>query len=239
MTQSDLARAVSAAFELDAWVNPHRDHIDLRIVGGTVILTGEVAEISAKRRAYYAALDVAGVAGVEDRLTVSPAEQMGDDEIGMHFGKVFSEDLAFKHYNLTILNRKGERVIVRQLEEEGGHLLVYVQSGAVHLEGKVRALCDRRLTEVLAWWIPGSRNVVNDLKVVPPEEDNDDQLREAILLAWDVDPFLDPQQLDCRSQNGEVLLTGFVTQAEQVKLAEHDCWFVEGVKKVDNRLTLT
>ncbi|GAB6067232.1 hypothetical protein JCM13664_05500 [Methylothermus subterraneus] len=239
MAQNDtLIKAVYAAFELDPQVNPHRDRIAVQYHAGGIVLTGEVAEISAKRRAYYTALEVPGVSSVDDRLRVKPAQAMGDDEILAHLTKMLYEDLAFKHYGLSAINHKGERQILRQLDGQAGSFLVHVEDGTVTLSGQVKSLCDRRLAEVMAWWVPGSGNVVNQLKVTPPEEDNDDQLKEAILLALDLDPFVDYQQLAIQCRAGSVLLEGVVPVAEQVRLAEHDCWYVEGVKKVENRLRL-
>ena len=235
----DLVKAVYAAFEIDPQVNPHRDRITVQFQpGNTIILSGEVSEIAAKRRAYYTALAVPGVTNVDDRLQVKPAQAMGDDEILTHLTKMLYEDLAFKHYGLTAIDHKGEREVLRQLDGQAGFFLVTAEEGTVYLNGEVKSLCDKRLAEVMAWWVPGSRNVVNQLKVTPPEEDNDDQLKEAILLALDIDPFVDYQQLAIQCRAGEVILEGVVPVAEQVKLAEHDCWYVEGVKKVENRLHL-
>ena len=239
MTSNDLAKAVYAAFEIDPWVNPHRDQITIEHQGSTIILTGEVAEISAKRRAYYVALSVPGVTAVDERLTVRPAEEMEDDQILDHLARMLLEDLAFKHYGVVYIDHKGEREILRQLDDEAGYFQIHSEGGTVSLEGQVRSLCDRRLAEVMAWWVPGSRNVINGLQVVPPEQDSDEQIKEAILLALDIDPLVDYIQLAIQCQNGEIVITGAVPVAEQILLAEHDCWYVEGVKKVDNRLQLS
>jgi len=238
MGRNEIANSVRSAFELDRWINPQRDQINIETLGGVVILTGEVADIAAKRRAYHVALEIPGVAGVDDRLTVKPSEPMGDDEILVHFRKMLMEDAVFSHYGVTTINHKGEKDVLRQLDGEAGHFLLHVEEGIVYLEGKARALCDRRLAGVMAWWVPGSRNVINDLKVTPPEEDNDDQLKEAIVLALDADPFVDSQQVTVVCREGEVTLMGRVAVAEQVRLLEHDCWYVEGVKKVENSLEL-
>ncbi len=238
MTTNDLAKAVYAAFEVDPWVNPHRDRITIEGQGGTVVLTGEVAEISAKRRAYYVASAVPGVTAVDERLTVKPAEEMQDDQILDHLAKMLLDDLAFKHYGLVCIDHKGEKEVLRRLDDEAGRFQIHSRDGTVLLEGQVRSLCDRRLAEVMAWWVPGSRNVVNHLKVEPPEQDGDEQIKEAILLALDIDPLVDYVQMAIQCRDGEVVMTGAVPVAEQIRLAEHDCWYVAGVRKVENRLQL-
>ena len=40
----------------------------------------------------------------------------------------------------------------------------------------------KRLAGVLAWWVPGTRDVVNGLEVVPIREDSDDEIAEAVNL---------------------------------------------------------
>lgn len=235
---NELAKAVYAAFEVDPWVNPHRDEITIDCQGGVVTLTGEVAEISAKRRAPLVARDVPGVTTVDDRLTVKPAEAMGDDEILVHLRKMILDDLALAHYDLVTINHKGEAERWRENPEHPGRIVLHAEDGGVYLEGRARSLCDRRLVEVMAWWVPGSRNVVNDLEVVPPEEDNDDQLKEAIVLVLDLDPFVDHEEILFTCRNGEVTLKGRVPVPEQIKLAEHDCWYIDGVRKVENQLEL-
>ncbi len=238
MNQSEFAKAVRAAMELDPWVNPHRDQIEVECLGNVVILKGEVAEISAKRRANYCALEVEGVSAVDDRVLVHPAEEMGDDEILDHLAKALYGDLAFQHYGLVTVDHKGEKEIWRQLTPQDGEFLLHVADGVVHLEGRVKSLCDRRLAEVYGWWVPGSRNVANDLAVTPPEEDSDEQLQEALRVVLDADRFIDAVEVTCLCQNFEVTLTGVVPLREQIKLAENDCWYTEGVRKVNNQLDL-
>jgi hypothetical protein len=41
---------------------------------------------------------------------------------------------------------------------------------------------------LLAWWVPGSRDVVNGIAVEPPEEDAPIRIEEAVRIALDKDP---------------------------------------------------
>ncbi|HXJ34045.1 MAG TPA: hypothetical protein VMS22_08385 [Candidatus Eisenbacteria bacterium] len=38
---------------------------------------------------------------------------------------------------------------------------------------------------LLGWWVPGSRDVVNDLEVVPFQADSDDEITDAVRSALD------------------------------------------------------
>ena len=61
------------------------------------------------------------------------------------------------------------------LKPNGEHVEAAVRDGVVTLNGRVQSLSHKRLAGVLAWWVPGTRNVVNGLDVQPPEEDTDDE----------------------------------------------------------------
>ena len=62
------------------------------------------------------------------------------------------------------------------LADLGGDAFVdlEVEVGVVTLNGQVPGLDDKRLAGVLAWWVPGSRDVINGVAVEPPEDDDRD-----------------------------------------------------------------
>lgn len=47
--------------------------------------------------------------------------------------------------------------------------MIEVKKGIVTLNGEVPSLTHKRLAGVLAWWVPGTRDVVNGLEEVPAE----------------------------------------------------------------------
>jgi osmotically-inducible protein OsmY len=90
---------------------------------------------------------------------------------------------------------------------------------------------------VLAWWTPGCRDVLNGLKVVPPESDNDDEIADAVRLVLEMDPVLPrAEEIALRVRGRAVTLEGVVPSEEQRRRAESDAWFVLGVEKVVNRI---
>jgi osmotically-inducible protein OsmY len=72
--------------------------------------------------------------------------------------------------------------------------------GTVLLEGKVPSFSHQRLAGVLAWWVPGRQNVLNCLEAVPPEEDNDDEVTDAVRLVLEKDPFVNAGQIRISTQ---------------------------------------
>ncbi|HEX5084031.1 MAG TPA: BON domain-containing protein, partial [Blastocatellia bacterium] len=108
--------------------------------------------------------------------------------------------------------------------------------GVVLLEGQAPSLSHKRLAGVLAWWVPGSRDVLNCLEVVPPEEDNDGEITDAVKLILDKDPFVDDVEILVTARNRVVTLDGAVRSEGEKGMAEFDAWFVFGVDKVINKI---
>jgi osmotically-inducible protein OsmY len=86
--------------------------------------------------------------------------------------------------------------------------------------------------------VPGTQNVLNCLTVEPPEEDSDDELTDAVRLVLEKDPFLNADQIQILSHNGQITLDGVVDTHAEMEFAVHDAWYVFGVDKVVNNLAL-
>jgi osmotically-inducible protein OsmY len=126
--------------------------------------------------------------------------------------------------------------IVQQPTAGTGSIDVKVEDGVVTLDGDVAGLVLKRLAGVLAWWVPGSRDVVNGIGVTPPEADNDDAITDAVRIALEKDPFVNAEQVRVGTQNGVVTLRGLVPTESEREVAEFDAWYVFGVDKVVNRI---
>jgi len=113
---------------------------------------------------------------------------------------------------------------------------VEVKDGVVTLNGEVPSLTHKRLAGVLAWWVPGTRDVVNGLEEVPTEEDNDDELIDAVRLVLEKDPFVNASKIRVSSKDWVVTLEGLVPTEAMKQMAERDAWYVLGVKEVVNRI---
>ena len=96
----------------------------------------------------------------------------------------------------------------------------------------------KRLIGATAWWVPGVRDLINNLSVMHPEQDNDNQIVEACETVLEKDPFVDETEVLVRAHNGVVTLLGSVCSLGEKQMAEDDCWYVLGVKDVINKLTI-
>ena len=113
---------------------------------------------------------------------------------------------------------------------------VMVNDGVVTLDGQVSSLSHKRLAGVLAWWVPGSRDVVNGLEVVPVQEDSDDEIAEAVKLVLEKDPLINAYRIRVTVRADVVTLEGLVVNNAESEMAEMDAWYVSGVDRVVNRL---
>jgi osmotically-inducible protein OsmY len=235
MNRETTIKQVRAVLEKDPRINLHRYPIAIAAQNGDLILTGEVESIAAKKLALLAAADIHGVQRIVDRLKVTPAQKMGDAEIRDHVCRVLLEEPALER--CTIRGLVGDVVpIGRDTTQPDGSIVVAVSGGVVTLNGEVPSLMHKRLAGVLAWWVPGTCDVVNGLEEVPAEEDNDDELTDAVRLALEKDPFVNAVKIRVTTQDWIVTLDGLVPNETMKQTAERDAWYVLGVKEVDNRI---
>ena len=231
-----IVTEVAAALERDTAVNLHEFPLRLEFDDGVLTMEGEVEHIMAKKQALETAATVAGVARIVDRLRLAPAERMQDGEVRDHVcTALLSENLLATCAVLAIV--KGRPEVVRETgRDEGGSIDVEVNDGVVILNGAVSSLSAKRLAGVLAWWVPGSRDVVNGIEVAPPEEDNDDEVVDAVRLVLEKNPLVNESQIRATCRDYTVTLEGIVKSEAQRRMAEADCWYVFRVDRVANLL---
>ncbi len=234
--EETIVKQVRAALENEPRINVHRHPVRVAVASEAVVLEGEVGSIAAKKRAMRLSAAVDGVRGVVDRLHVAPAEHRGDGEIrdaltGLLLGELELRDCAMR------VRVKGAMETLRDVpSRSAGAIELAIDDGVVTLEGTVISLSHKRLVGVLAWWAPGSRDVINSLEVVPPEEDNDGEIIDALGLVYEVDPVVRHDMINISCHDGVVTLSGAVaTEAERAR-AEFDAWALFAVDEVDNRM---
>jgi osmotically-inducible protein OsmY len=214
----------------------HRHPIRLGFSGDDLILEGEAANIAAKKLALEIAGAVYGVGRIVDRLRVAPAERMGDAEIRDHLCRLLIQETAFDTCTIRAADKNAPKTIRESDIEPAGEISVAVEDGVVILNGPVPSLCHKRLAGVLAWWVPGTRDVVNGLEEVPADADSDDEITDAVRLVLEKDPFVKSDQIRVTTYRSIVTLEGTVPSKESSELAEVDAWYVFGVDNVVNKV---
>jgi osmotically-inducible protein OsmY len=227
----EIVEQLAEAIERDTRIAARPHDIRIARLDHVLRLEGEVPDIAAKRRACAHALACPGIQ-VIDRIRVLPDEPMADGLIRVHVVDSLLEDTAFGDCTLRF-ERDGEVVVAREaIIFPHGSVCVHVADGEVTLEGNVPSLAHDRLAGVLAWWVPGTRNVVDDLLVSPPEEDSDEEITEAVRLALEKDPLVDAAQVAVTTRGRVVTLTGTLASDVQRHACERDAWYVNGVLDV-------
>jgi osmotically-inducible protein OsmY len=230
---SDLYARLQHQLGLDA----RQQQVAIEMMGGVVVLDGEVDDISTKRRVARAAREAFGEDQVEDRLTVRPTQSREDGAISTTLCETLLQESVFRRFSMNLW-RKEEMHMIRDVPANGeGHLDVIVDNGVVTLAGEVWSLSHARMAELLAWWTPGVRGVINRLAIVPDEQDNDDEISDAVRLALDKDPLVQSEQIRVTTRDQVVILEGLVRGSEERQMAELDVWYLgSAVAGVSNQI---
>jgi osmotically-inducible protein OsmY len=212
------------------------DRVEVALADDVLTVEGEVGDLARKRRLLARAAGHPAVTGIVDRLRVRPARPMGDGEIRDHVRDALVAEPAF--LGLGVHERvKDEVVLVRAASQQPpGDVCVAVDDGVVTLSGAVPSLAHKRLAGVLVWWVPGGRDVVNALEVVPAQADSDDEITDAVRMALEKDPFVGAGQVRVTTRGRVVTLAGVVPKEAEREMAERDAWCVAGVDDVRNEL---
>jgi osmotically-inducible protein OsmY len=236
-TPEELTRAVHVALGGEPRIDLTHHPIQLGMEWGDLVMEGELEDVAAKKLALERAAAVPGVDRIIDKLRVRPARPMTDGEVRQHACNALLGEPALQHIGLRV--RDGSEVRELRAAAPGsrsGTIELRVEDGVVTLDGDVGGLGAKRLAEVLVWWIPGVRDVVNGLGVDPREQDNDSEMTEAVRIALEKDPFVNAGSIHVSTRNSVVTLTGAVASPEQRHMAEMDAWYVWGVDRVVNQL---
>ncbi len=206
-----LKAELTSTLKIDPKTNP----IKIKAEGDAILMEGTVAGIDLKKKALLIAMDLPDFTGIIDRLRVKPSSTMGHREIAAHIKDAFTEEPTLDAAKITI-----------DVNIEG----------VVDIEGTVASLSHKRIAGVLAWWVPGVADVINSLEVTPPEEDNADEITDAVKMVLEKDTLVDESSIRVHTEGWIVRLSGVVKSEEQKQAAENDAWYIWGVHEVINEL---
>jgi len=236
-----ILKTVWAALEREPHINLHRWPVRLDMTDdNALVVEGDMESVAAKKRVLEIAGTTPEVRGVVDRLHVAPSEHKSDGEILDGLKALLLDARELKNCTLRVM-KKGQAITVQEAggEDASGDILVAVKDGVVTLDGWAISLSHKRLAGVLAWWVPGCRDVVDGMEVAPPEQDNDDEVSDALSLVLEMDPMIPhPEQIGIHTRNYVVTLEGLVASQTEKDRAEQDAWCLFAVDKVINHLAV-
>jgi osmotically-inducible protein OsmY len=233
-----IIKAVQAAWEHEAQINLHTHPVTISYENEVLTLEGEVKDVAAKKLCMELAIAVPGVTGIVDRLHVIPAVRIGDGAILKAVRDVLLQEPALQDCAVRVRSKGRVETIRESAAPNSGVIELSVNDGVVLLDDHVPSLAQKRLAGVLAWWVPGSRDVINGMAVEPHEEDNDEELLDAVRLVLEKDPFVNADQIRVSAKNSVITLEGLVINDVQRRMAQNDAWYVFGVDKVIDMLQM-
>lgn len=232
----EVTGTIRAGLEREPRVNLHSHPIEITFADGVVTMSGEVGGVAAKKIALNIAAKPSPVSGIVDRLRVEPSEPMEDGAIRGHVCNALTSEPAFKQYSVRAMVKQ-EMESVRSVDVDR-FFEVEVTEGIVTLNGTAESISHKRLAGVLAWWVPGSRDVVNGIELSSNMEEQDDELVDLIRIVLEKDPLVNASQISLHSSDGVVTLEGGVATPNSKWAAEADVWYVLGVNEVVNLLVV-
>ncbi|QBQ53130.1 BON domain-containing protein [Nitrosococcus wardiae] len=247
--QDDIIKQARAILEYDERINLHRSPIEISIRNGTLMLAGEVEDLTTKKCALQLLRNqqLAGVSTFVDRLTVRPTEQRGDGALRDTLCRALLEESTFR--NCTLQGRAkevaGQGQGFKKVDfetwqqadrEPSGLVQISVEEGAVILEGHVPSPSHKYLIGTMSWWLRGGRNVENRLEVVPAREETEEELVDGLRLILEKDRLVEADQIRIDIRNRVITLTGWVATEEEKGMAEADAWCLSGVADVVNQI---
>lgn len=213
-TANDPVKALKAALTEKLRIDHRLNPVTVLMEGSSILIEGMVEDIALKKRALLMAMGLSGVEGVIDRLRVRPSKPMTDAEIRDHFYSALSEEPTLQTCGIR----------------------AEVKDGVVDIEGTVGSLTHKRLAGVLAWWVPGTLDVINSLEVSPPMADNEDEITDALRIVLEKDRLVDASSITCSNKGYVVTLKGVAVSDEVKRAAEEDAWYLWGVNDVVNNI---
>ncbi|MFP2924944.1 BON domain-containing protein [Pyxidicoccus sp. 3LG] len=238
-TVDSLLEAVREALAREPRLDLRRYPIRLWWEWNDLGMAGELPDVASKKLALERAAAVPGVDHIIDQLHVIPDRRLPDAELLEHVCRDLAAEPALLPF--TLRARVGGEV--RTWRDAGPEardaIEVRVEDGVVTLDGDVTGLGHKRLAGVLAWWVPGVRDVVNGMGVSPHEQDNDGEMADGVRIALEKDPLVSTESVSISSRSGVVTLSGAVSSELERDAAERDAWCVWGVDRVENQLVIS
>ena len=200
---------------------------------GEVTLTGAVPTEEVKGLAAAIARDTSGVSTVQNNLTVNPGVAANPEAASI------SDRVADLEIKTLVTDH-----LARATELQNEHITVQVSKRRVSLDGTVDSPAQRRAADRIALLVPGVLELASNLTVTnatgSPEsapESADNRLARRVEFELFATKAVALKDVQIRSQDGAVFLSGKVGSRAERLLAERVTQSVEGVKKVVNNLS--
>jgi osmotically-inducible protein OsmY len=193
---------------------------------GAVTLTGEVPSEETRRLAAAIAQDTPGVTLVQNNLVVNPGAERNKDTL--------ADRVADLEIKTIVIDQLAQSPEVREKR-----LTVRVSKRIVTLDGAVDSPAQKRGAEQIVLQVPGVQGLAGQISVANvtgSPETVEDKLARRVEFELYSTRAVPLKNVQIRSQDGTVILTGGVGSRAEKLLAERVTQSVDGVKRVVNNL---
>ena len=221
-SDSDVAADVRWRIQNSQFIESRK--LEVRALGGTVRLAGEVGSGSQRYEAELLASEVAGVRGIENFLSADFDPERSDAQIQTDVAATLRRDVYLARLPIEAAVKKGE----------------------VTLTGSVGSAYESTRAASRIRWVDGVRAVRNELRVewwddrgarvAAPTPRTDAELAATVSEQLQQDVRVDASHIQVAADRGRVSLRGSVASLRQKRIAEEDAWNVAGVGWVANEL---
>jgi osmotically-inducible protein OsmY len=214
-SDEDIKRDVEDELRWDPDIDP--TDIGVAVKNGVVTLTGFVRSYTQKYQAERDAKRVEGVLGVANDLEVRlPAiHQKPDPELAREVVDEIKSELPYSHSLIKVL----------------------VSGGWVTLEGDVEWSYQKERAEAAARRVRGIKGITNFVMIKPKVDALD--VKRKIEEALRRNAEVDANRITVEANGSEVILKGTVRSWAEREEAERAAWLAPGVRKIDNRITIS
>ncbi len=194
-------------------------NIKFEISNGLVVLTGNVQSYKAREAVESDVWKVTGVTAIDNRLDIvfpSGYRRPADEAILESVNQLLSWDPDLYLERMT----------------------VFVHEARVILEGSVNMLWKKIRAEELVRNAGGVLAVVNKLAVIGTGDFTDERIGQEITGLLNRNSVLNVNTISVEVQNGNVRLSGTVSNRNAFDIAEDIARYTQGVINIDNQLVI-
>ncbi len=216
-TTEQLRNDVIKQLQWDSRINTR--NISVEVSDHTVTLTGNVGSYMQRTAAETDAMSIPGVAEVHNHLKIIPEEE----------ARTYSDDQIL--WNVKSVLTLNPVINMEKLE-------ISVSKGVVYLGGSVDEFWKKMQCEEIVFDVPGVKDVVNTLSVVPTNAPFDKMIAADILSALQRISNIDIQKINVIVDGGRVTIQGRVPDWHAYTSAHNAAKYTRGVTDLTKKLII-